>query len=180
MDGIELGKSPWENRIAFISASIAQRLSHGFPRRPMQSQTELKVTSGIIPDVDFSFLSFREAYLASRLSGHESCRASHPAHSLAAHCCAAAPYRLLLTGRKSGQACRLPPVSEVVPSTDTGEQRAVRGWAGIPRRARPLPEFEARTSQTYRFASAARCTNVRRQTPPAYERPQETWLTKSG
>lgn len=68
MGGIELGKSPCENRIAFISASIAQRLSHGFPRRPMQNQTELKVTSGIIPDVDFSYLSFREAYLASRLS----------------------------------------------------------------------------------------------------------------
>jgi len=48
----------------------------------MQSQTELKVTSGIIPDVDFSYLSFREAYLASTLSGPESCRASHPAHSL--------------------------------------------------------------------------------------------------
>src|SRR3954469_2443399 len=82
MGGIELGKSPGENRIAFIGASIAQRLSHGFPRRPMQSQTELKVTSGIIPDVDFSYLSFREAYLASTLSGPESCRASHPAHSL--------------------------------------------------------------------------------------------------
>jgi len=87
---------------------------------------------------------------------------------------------LLLTGRKSGPACRLPPVSEVVPSTDTGEQRAVRGWAGIPRRARPLPEFEARTSQAYRSASAARSMNLRRQTPPAHERPQETWLTKSG
>ena len=93
MGGIELGKSPWENRIAFISASIAQRLSHGFPRRPMQSQTELKVTSGTIPDVDFSYLSFREAYLASRLSGPESSHASHPARSLGAHCCAAASYR---------------------------------------------------------------------------------------